>query len=353
MTRSNLTLIRLVGLAFVVVACGSSASNESPSSAAEGVLHVVKLDSTRLLEGPDDPLVNPTDLEVSANRYYVLDPLSKDVKVFSRDGSFQTVIGRPGRGPGEFTLPTDMTVRDQNVAILDRAEMRISRFTASGEFVETVPIPPGRYTAMADLGDGRILLAGRLAESTSDSSGGSATLHLISPAGEYLDGIGLRSLPSRPYERDIEVFHMSQVAGGVVCAFTQASNVGMRYDAVTGELTSVTFTSSAYRPVEWPVAVGPGGDFRQLADWWGQQMRITAVLAGPGDVCLGEFFDPVDHDHFIVASDRFGHARFEIRLPAEEHLAIFETNVADTLYALRVNEDASVTIERYLLKGIP
>jgi hypothetical protein len=75
-------------------------------------------------------------------RVYIQD--KKDIAVHAfDDGRFLRRIGRPGQGPGEFTLIAGFTVLEDRIVVADISKMLY--FTIEGEYIEQV-IPPVRQT---------------------------------------------------------------------------------------------------------------------------------------------------------------------------------------------------------------
>jgi hypothetical protein len=91
--------------------------------------------------GEDDYLYNPSDIEVDLLRslIYIADSGNDRVLVFDFDGKLQTIIGRTGQGPGEFSNPTGMDVlEDGALAVADNRNNRIQLFDRSWEFVRSI-----------------------------------------------------------------------------------------------------------------------------------------------------------------------------------------------------------------------
>jgi hypothetical protein len=77
-----------------------------------------------------------------ADNVFVLDRGNKRVLMFDRAGRFVRQLGKAGAGPGEFQMPTGLTVlADGSVAVLDLAHRNISLFGPGGAFVRTMPWP--------------------------------------------------------------------------------------------------------------------------------------------------------------------------------------------------------------------
>ncbi len=63
-----------------------------------------------------------------ARRIYALDTRLLVVRVFSPDGDFLWEVGRPGRGPGEFSLPSGLALHGDALMVLDAVNARLSVF---------------------------------------------------------------------------------------------------------------------------------------------------------------------------------------------------------------------------------
>jgi sugar lactone lactonase YvrE len=95
----------------------------------------------RKIEGtePDSRLQRPTGmaLDRAARRIYVTDTLRHQLLVLGMDGSLVRVIGKRGRGPGEFNYPTAVTLSAGKVCVVDAMNFRIQVFTPDGQFVNS------------------------------------------------------------------------------------------------------------------------------------------------------------------------------------------------------------------------
>ncbi len=66
---------------------------------------------------------------------FVVDSESEHVHHYGADGSLLDVWGDSGTGPGQLSLPFDITLGPEGVYIADSANNRIQRFSESGEFL--------------------------------------------------------------------------------------------------------------------------------------------------------------------------------------------------------------------------
>lgn len=76
-----------------------------------------------------------TDTE---GRIYVVENLDQEIRVFEPDGSYARTIGGKGEGPGEFRGAVALNwAPDGSFWVTDYGNRRFSRFTPSGEFVDS------------------------------------------------------------------------------------------------------------------------------------------------------------------------------------------------------------------------
>jgi hypothetical protein len=138
------------------------------------------------LEGPTDAFGNVGGVALGpANRLYVADDLSHDVRVFDADGVLVRVIGRKGQGPGEFELPWEVAVDDADTLMVwDQRLMRVSVFDPQGGFRRSFRVPrQWLVNSVRIMPNGNLLLA---AFGSADSYG----LHVLDRDGELISEFG-------------------------------------------------------------------------------------------------------------------------------------------------------------------
>jgi hypothetical protein len=336
------TVLASAALLVCLAACRPAGGNEEHPAALTFTL--APLDSVRLDEGVDAPIVVTSALEVTDSAFYILDAPARDVKVFTRTGEPVRVIGRPGPGPGEFRFPVGMAIEGTQLYVADDAQLRVSVFTAVGEFVRSIPLPPGTYTDLAVLDDGTLALAGRLP--TRDTQPTRVpTMHFISRDGTYQGSSARREPPTHPYERAAAGIFLAR-SGDRLCSATRTSNVGVEYDRATGRVTYDTLAAGRYRPVEWLTSAPPGGDTKQFIDWWKSQTRTLFVVGVPDGACLVEFYDPLaSPHHYVTLLERDRRTATIDGVDAQ-----LETALADTVFGVARGDDGTITVIRYLLK---
>lgn len=74
----------------------------------------------------------------TAGRYYILDRRQqKRIYVFDEEGKFLMPIGRRGRGPGEYTHPTDFYVTESAVVVYDMYSHKLNYYDLVGEYIKS------------------------------------------------------------------------------------------------------------------------------------------------------------------------------------------------------------------------
>ena len=158
------------------------------------ILLIGSIGAGRVPDGGQSPrVITLPELEASVvvraehGRVYIQD--KKDIAVYSfDDGRFLRRIGRPGQGPGEFTMLGGFTVLSDRVVVIDIAKTLF--FTVEGEYLGQMS-PPARSRSYPFLPVGKNLVGFPL-ERREDGS-------MLPPMGVIYDQAG------KPVKRFIEV----------------------------------------------------------------------------------------------------------------------------------------------------
>ena len=79
---------------------------------------------------------------------YVADENSAKIRVFDEKGTFVRYIGQRGQGPGEILEVTSMLVSPEDeLLVADRMNRRITKFSLSGEYRVSYPMPEEQLVA--------------------------------------------------------------------------------------------------------------------------------------------------------------------------------------------------------------
>lgn len=95
-------------------------------------------------------LSRPVAVACDESRVFVLDMDDGDIKVFSRSGMFEAVLGRKGQGPGEFTYPSGLDIWRGKLYVADSANRRVQVIDTKGAYLSgfRVPFSPHRILAL-------------------------------------------------------------------------------------------------------------------------------------------------------------------------------------------------------------
>lgn len=72
---------------------------------------------------------------------YVLNFQEAQVRHYSPEGALLGLIGKKGKGPGEFIYPTQFFFQEPNLYVFDFMNTNVSVFTKDGAFVERLRVP--------------------------------------------------------------------------------------------------------------------------------------------------------------------------------------------------------------------
>lgn len=128
-----------LGALFVLSACENEEASRSGSDPTPRAIVAEEL--IRLDDAGQPIIARPERISVdSKGRFFVTDYSDKNIKVYDATGSRVATIGRPGRGPGEFTaLLTAQSYRDSLVA-WDAVSGKLSVFAPDGRYVRAISL---------------------------------------------------------------------------------------------------------------------------------------------------------------------------------------------------------------------
>lgn len=119
-------------------------------------IQFIKTFSTNLPE--DDEIIDPHFMDFSpSGDLYLVERGQTRVLHWSEDGKFKGIIGRKGKGPGEFESPQLIHATTDEVWVWDRSN-GFMVFKPDGSFVKRVAAPPERIRRFAVVND-KLLLA--------------------------------------------------------------------------------------------------------------------------------------------------------------------------------------------------
>jgi hypothetical protein len=232
----------------VVLACGGEVS-VSPCAAGEDCriefVHVARV-------GADDvpgALVHdgPVMSRLTDGRFIIFDPRDRvGLKLYDANGEFVRIIGRPGGGPGEYSLPWhhQLTPDGDTLRIIEGLSRRMTMLTANGESViETRPfgVSPARHLLFLD--DGRYVVNGIVVE----ADGLGYPLHIVSASGERVRSFGAEN-PIYLNSQEAELGRrLARGPDGTIWAVQRMSYVVEQWDTL-GNLLRTIRPSSTWFP---------------------------------------------------------------------------------------------------------
>lgn len=265
----------------------------------------------------------------SQGNIYLADHPRADVKVFNREGTYVTTIGKRGQGPGEIQEVTSMLVTTGgDLLIVDRMNLRVTRFSEMGARMEMYSLPEKSFispTIIRSLGPTQYALYYRILSSMSNND----VIHLYADDFATVEG----SLAPLDEIWDLEVPFLRAIAGnprGARMATLGANRVYIapyvyhgviyQYDRQGSEwhLTRLPGTKLPYAP--YKLQPTKSGSYPRRAAW-----RIN----GPG----GRFVATIRHSSrglFALQDGRLVH--FTVRFEGEDELddAYLDVEVFDS-----------------------
>jgi hypothetical protein len=268
-------------------------------------------------------LWRPLSLALDAEHLYVADAQDCAVKVFSKDGRFLRSFGRKGRGPGDLSFPSGVSVAGGRIHVADKLNFRIQIFDENGAVSGGFPVrfAPDRIFA---LGAETLLVTGN----PTGRRTGEVLLHIFDAAGR-LRWEGLEARVSSDPMLDA-FLNMILVCLGeeedFYVVFRSGDRTILRFDdqgVLRGKIP--VDERHAFRALNMPLR---GAEKRLLGFCWAAARdRHLFYLAAPepvdgGDLGPGRRLSVVDHN---------GRLQAVVELPCPVHRFIVE---GERIYAI-------------------
>jgi hypothetical protein len=135
----------------IVLAIGLGCHNQVGICRQAPPLHYAAREVKREIQADGRPyLSRAVALAYDDSRLFVLDMEEDDIKVFSKSGVFEYLIGRKGQGPGEFHLPSGLDILAGKLYVADSANRRVQVVDTKGGYLSgfRVPFSPHRILAL-------------------------------------------------------------------------------------------------------------------------------------------------------------------------------------------------------------
>lgn len=242
--------------------------------------HFRALDTVKLEETRDDPLVRISGIAMGPDRTLVLTDVSESaVRLYSVDGRISKRLGRKGSGPGEFRYPFRPHFdRLGRVHIADAVLMRITVFDLRSDSVRTVSLSPG-FVRVLDFGlleDGAYLIAGARTGANQDgvfrldSTGAVQAAYL-----PFLATVIPRGAARSPYWDNVRRTSIAMTRNGLLAVNTLMDSLWM-VDLRSEALSAVRLRPDGYVPPT-PPEKRPQ-DVPTLLKWTRTLMLVSTII---------------------------------------------------------------------------
>lgn len=112
-------------------------------------------------------------------------PIGRELAVYMPAGAYSRALGSGGAGPGEFSsAPLVVVVAGDTIVTLDQRAGRVTRFSADGDYLSSIPLQLRAMTFAARPGGG-VVVSGFRADSV-----GAGIVHIIGPDGTVATSFG-------------------------------------------------------------------------------------------------------------------------------------------------------------------
>jgi 6-bladed beta-propeller len=125
----------LIVACLVAVLPACDRSDDTPGGRAAGERELVIERVAELDDAGQPILARPYTMSTdAAGRFFITDISDRDVKVYDRSGRRTLSVGRPGRGPGEFTALTSAQAYRDSLVAYDFMDTRLNVFSPDGKY---------------------------------------------------------------------------------------------------------------------------------------------------------------------------------------------------------------------------
>jgi len=276
-------------------------------------------------------LGRPIALALDADHLYIVDAQDCAVKVFSKDGKFLRSVGRKGRGPGELSFPSGVSVIGGRLFVADKFNYRVQAFDRAGEPCGGFPVPfaPDKVWVLT----GETLLV------TSSPTGRTAAekmLHLYDFGGRFRwEGLEARASSDPVFDAFVNMILVCPGEGGdFFVVFRSGERSILRFTASGALVGKIPVDERhAFQPLDLPFR---GPKKRLLGFCWAAAWdRGLFYISAPAPV-EGKDLGP---GRRLSVVDRQGRLTASLELPCPVHRFVVE---GTRLYA--VDDDGGLRI---------
>ncbi len=261
-------------------------------------------------------LGRPIALALDADHLYIVDAQDCAVKIFSKDGEFHRAVGRKGRGPGELSFPSGVSVIGGRLYVADKFNARVQAFDRAGEPCGgfSTPFAPDKVLALT----GETLLV------TSSPTGRTAAekmLHLYDFGGRLLwEGLEARTSSDPVFDAFVNMILVCPGEGGDFFVVFRSGERSILHFTASGALAGKILVDErhAFQPLDMPFR---GPKKRLLGFCWAAAWdRGFFYISAPAPV-EGKDLGP---GRLLSVVDREGRLTASIELPCPVHRFVVE-----------------------------
>lgn len=244
------------------------------------------LDTVRLEQSDSLPIVRISGIDVSSSGVIALSDASEGmVKLFDGNGKLVRIVGRKGRGPGEFQIPFKPVFDAAgHLHVPDFSSRKVSMFDPSGRLLRQVAIDEvNAISSFVALPDGGYLITG------SPSGSGRNTVFRVGADGRVRDGFlplddlrpeGERDFPMWPSVRRSSAGRR----GDTLFVVNTLADSLWTVDLATGEQNSLRLRVPGY--VKPYVPERPTSGVSGMMDWVRTYSTAAEIFVGDGLVMI-------------------------------------------------------------------
>lgn len=313
------------------------------------------IDSVGLNATTGDPIADPIKVVRWGRRFAVLDQIQGNVKVFDPSGSWLRSVGRPGDGPGESRLVSDVVVtQDDMLIVLDVGHRRLSTFDSAGVHQGDVAIGGYSLGALERIvdPDGEEWLA---VGATPAPGGVGNGVHILDVKGEHLETIVNVAAPGPPRSTSFGAVSIAVQDQCVVVGRVYSDTVHLYDPWEVGcggrsrpEGVPLLLGGPEYFPPAWPRDQRALGGAEMLA-WSQSQMWLMNVFA-LGELVIAELVTADPKERVLYYQYVVGGSSGGIRVATTRSEQRIVGVQSDTVYTIGLSVDGNAGLRRYRLR---
>ncbi|MGA1868971.1 MAG: NHL repeat-containing protein [bacterium] len=154
LVRFKFTTIALITLLFflLVISSGVDLGSDGVALAERTNVRILRLTHRFDITGFENSKFNqPSDVEITRDRIYVLDGVNDRIAVFDKKGTPLFTFGKSGSDPGELNSPLGFAIDSKNrIYVADSGNHRIEVFDINGVFLSNIPLIKDKYGIPSD-----------------------------------------------------------------------------------------------------------------------------------------------------------------------------------------------------------